>query len=1179
MSVHHLLAAALVLVFLALAGPGVADAEPVTEAAENRLDQAMEGGVEAVDFHHLQAISQAAHGFEDWHTYQRMLERLLASSPADPLVADVLRTMRAEALLASGDPDRARQLFDEAGGLTRWWVHGPAPIEELADFDQTRNPPEAGWRFAPGTDPTGWVALHGLGWPARRQLLVLATTVSVPREQPAALHLGAAQVARVWVNGEAVLTTDHPLRAAEDQAAAGAWLRAGENTVAVAVASESEDWWLRLRITAPDGSPLPGLAEVDRPPRSRTPVERVRPDIRTMESELRAAAEAGRHGAALSLAAWMVHRSPAPAGSGAAREACRAARDEDEALARVLEWMVTPDPAGQRDLLEQAVSLGADPLPARVELAAWYAERGLYEDSARILRPVAAAPAIRTQSLVADVDLWGEAVLPALAKHARNHPNCLEALLSLAEVADRLDRPAERDWAVARARALAPGHPHLRALQIEVAQRCGDGGALAGLVEADLANDPNQPQARITAARLALAEGRGEAARSWLADGLERSPSDVDLRLELASLEHRLGRDREAVAAARSVLETRPQEERAERLLELLGAHEVDSSWAVAPDELWALAEAADHLEGPAVVLLDHTQVRLLPGNLTEERFQRVFLVRDAQRSESLEVHRLPYVRERQRMQVLAARVLGRDGSVRSAVQHDTPRLAEPEFNLYYDTRLRVLRFDRLRDGDLVEITYTLTETAESNDTGAYHGGLIRLGAAAPVLETVVALSAAPGGLPNWELGNLAGEPERTSGAELVTLRWRWRDLEALPPDVPDPPDLLVRPHLVYSNHPEWGDLADWYARHIAPRIRVTPAVESKARELTDGAMSRAERIARIYRFVADRIRYVGLEFGEHRYRPFSADWVLDHRIGDCKDKASLLVALLEASGIPARMVMIRTSDLGPVATDTALLESFNHAIAYLPEDDLWLDGTASGHEVGPPPGMDQQAWALVVDGRSSHPVTTPATGAGVFRTEYILARTAEGPFEVTVRTADEGEAATIRRGRFAGSRNPLRFARWLQSEFPGAELVGDPTYDLSPGRRRAEMQIEGRIDPSALVGSGALRTYPGPFDLVAELAPTDTRTTPLVAPVRPDLEWSVEIRPPREGADVPGDDVLETRFGQVRVEWSRTEQGLRLEGRFELEPGLVPADEFAAFREFLVSARQILDRPVEVPR
>jgi hypothetical protein len=433
--------------------------------------------------------------------------------------------------------------------------------------------------------------------------------------------------------------------------------------------------------------------------------------------------------------------------------------------------------------------------------------------------------------------------------------------------------------------------------------------------------------------------------------------------------------------------------------------------------------------------------------------------------------------------------------------------------------------------------------------------------------------------MPSWELVHLEGEPaRRAEGDGAVRLIWSWRDLPAVPNDVPPAPVLLVTPYLVYSNHPEWGGLADWYARHVAPRVRVSEEVAETARRLVEGQDDRRERIARIYHFVTTEIRYVGLEFGEHRFRPFSADWVLHHKIGDCKDKAALLVALYDAVGIPARMAMVRTSDQGPVGNELAILEVFNHAIAYLPEDDLWLDGTASGHALFPTPAPDQDALVLVVDGRQSRPQSTPVVGVGQTRASYVLRRLEGDRVEVTVRSEDTGDAADARRARFAGSREPLRFARWLQEQFPGAQLAAEPKSQIFPGRDPTFIEVRGSLGRTALQSSGGVRVFPGELGWSSSAMPGGARHGPLVAAMHPELQWTLEAELGRPPAELPPSLDLETPFGSLRLDFSAEDSGYRVEGRLRLVGGLVAADEVAALRDFLVTVERHLGRRLESP-
>ncbi len=63
----------------------------------------------------------------------------------------------------------------------------------------------------------------------------------------------------------------------------------------------------------------------------------------------------------------------------------------------------------------------------------------------------------------------------------------------------------------------------------------------------------------------------------------------------------------------------------------------------------------------------------------------------------------------------------------------------------------------------------------------------------------------------------------------------------------------------------------------------------------------RRKVVAAIYDFVVTNTRYVALEFGIHGYKPYRVDRVLARRFGDCKDKASLIVAMLKVAGVDAR--------------------------------------------------------------------------------------------------------------------------------------------------------------------------------------------------------------------------------------------------------------------------------------
>ena len=170
------------------------------------------------------------------------------------------------------------------------------------------------------------------------------------------------------------------------------------------------------------------------------------------------------------------------------------------------------------------------------------------------------------------------------------------------------------------------------------------------------------------------------------------------------------------------MLDLRPQDRRARRLVELFSGETEDLGWLRPMDELWRMAiRGARWRSGGRPCSITS---RCISCRRSSSRNGPAGLSHHLGRTgRDLRRRTLPYVAESQRLRVLRARILRRDGSEVSAQQGDTPRLAEPEFNLYYDTRLRVLDFPELEDGDLIEIAYVRTETIESNETGPYKAG------------------------------------------------------------------------------------------------------------------------------------------------------------------------------------------------------------------------------------------------------------------------------------------------------------------------------------------------------------------------------------------------------------------------------------------------------------------------
>jgi hypothetical protein len=139
-----------------------------------------------------------------------------------------------------------------------------------------------------------------------------------------------------------------------------------------------------------------------------------------------------------------------------------------------------------------------------------------------------------------------------------------------------------------------------------------------------------------------------------------------------------------------------------------------------------------------------------------------------------------------------------------------------------------------------------------------------------------------------------------------------------------------------------WADMGAWYEELSGPRREPDGAVTVKARDLTAGAPDALSKIRALGSFAQKEIRYVSIQIGIGGFQPHPAASVLANRYGDCKDKATLLAALLKSSGIDSHYIIVHTDRGGVTPESPVSLYVFNHVVLAirLPDDvpDAGLD-------------------------------------------------------------------------------------------------------------------------------------------------------------------------------------------------------------------------------------------------
>ena len=123
-----------------------------------------------------------------------------------------------------------------------------------------------------------------------------------------------------------------------------------------------------------------------------------------------------------------------------------------------------------------------------------------------------------------------------------------------------------------------------------------------------------------------------------------------------------------------------------------------------------------------------------------------------------------------------------------------------------------------------------------------------------------------------------------------------------------------------------WNDLAKWAGTLAEGRRDASPEIKQKVAELTAGKTDTLANLQALANYLQRDNRYVAIELGIGGWQPHAARDIYNRHYGDCKDKATLLSAMLKEMGIDSYYVFVNVYR-GTVNTSTPNRAAFNHAI------------------------------------------------------------------------------------------------------------------------------------------------------------------------------------------------------------------------------------------------------------
>jgi hypothetical protein len=126
-----------------------------------------------------------------------------------------------------------------------------------------------------------------------------------------------------------------------------------------------------------------------------------------------------------------------------------------------------------------------------------------------------------------------------------------------------------------------------------------------------------------------------------------------------------------------------------------------------------------------------------------------------------------------------------------------------------------------------------------------------------------------------------------------------------------------------------WADMARWQDGLDRGRRTPSPEIKQKVSDLTKADAAPLDKMRSLAQSVQKDVRYVAIQLGIGGWQPHPAADVFTHKYGDCKDKATLLSAMLQEVGVPSFYVSINTTR-NAVTPQTPATRWFNHVILAL---------------------------------------------------------------------------------------------------------------------------------------------------------------------------------------------------------------------------------------------------------
>ncbi len=496
-----------------------------------------------------------------------------------------------------------------------------------------------------------------------------------------------------------------------------------------------------------------------------------------------------------------------------------------------------------------------------------------------------------------------------------------------------------------------------------------------------------------------------------------------------------------------------------------------------------------DYPDADVVVVFDRTEIEVEDSGLSHVRAHVLtkVLTEDGARDQAF--RRFNYDPASQLIEVHLVRIHRAGGTTEDIDLQQLVDVTAPAHAIYWGARMLSLNLPRLEIGDAVEIEtckkgFVIAYLGDDEDSryippmrGHYYD-VVQFQSGVPMREKTYTLRLPRDKPLQYSVYNGSIKSSLTFDDNLCTYTFWQTDCEAWTREWRSTGVSDYVPKVVMATAQDWGEKSRWFFEVNENQFDCTPAIQAKVTEITRGLKTDDAKISAINHWVANEIRYCGLNMGEGEgYTLHPGEMVFNERSGVCKDIAGMSITMLRCAGYEVYAAMTMAGS----RVDRIPADQFNHCVAALrlPDrsfrmlDPTWIPlampdwSRAEGQQhyvIGSPEGEDLSAIRAFAPEENKVDLKLRAT---IDKNGTLIGK-------IQISGLGQGDTRLRRSiGSTAKQQIEPRLTNWLAALAPGAELVKYSTGDVFDFSRPMPLEVEFQVPGYAVVGRQTVSFQP----------------------------------------------------------------------------------------------------------